>query len=151
MKTWIKNILLLEKHNESPKQNEGFHINIEKSTLDNKDYRKVLFTTADNQLVLMSLNPKEEIGMEVHDDTAQFLRFERGEGKCIIGEKEYNVKDGDSVIIPQGVKHNVINTSEAEKLKLYTLYSPPVHKDGVVFKTKKDAEKEEGVIATHKA
>lgn len=131
-------------------QAHGYHVNIEKETTSNTDYRRVLYTTSDNQLVLMSLKPGEEIGAEVHEKTAQFLRFESGNGKCVVGGKEYAVKNGDSVIIPEGVKHNVINTG-SEELKLYTLYSPPVHQDGLRFKTKKDAEKEEGVVATHEA
>ena len=132
---------LTEARKLSPHQGTGFYVDVEKETRDNNDYRRVLFTTSDNQLVLMSLAPKEDIGMEVHDKTSQFLRFEAGEGECIIGGKEYKVKDGDAVIVPQGVKHNVINTSSTKPLKLYTVYSPPVHEDGLVFKTKKDAEK----------
>ena len=114
----------------------GHHTNIEKDTLDNTNFRKVLFTANNTQLVVMSLKPGEDIGMETHDDTTQFLRFEAGEGKCLIGNKEYKVKDGDSVIIPQGSKHNVTNTSDSDALKLYSLYSPPVHKDGLTEKTK---------------
>lgn len=114
----------------------GHHTNIEKDTLDNTNFRKVLFTAKNTQLVVMSLKPGEDIGIETHDDTTQFLRFESGEGKCLIGGKEYNVKDGDSVIIPQGSKHNVTNTSDKDDLKLYSLYSPPVHKDGLIEKDK---------------
>ena len=135
----------------SKDQKAGFHVDMEQETIDNDDYRRVLYTTKDNQLVLMTLQPGEDIGAEVHEVTAQFFRFEQGEGKVVVGSKEYKVKDGDSVIVPEGVKHNIINTSKTQKLKLYTLYSPPVHDDGVVFKTKKDAEKEEGVVKTHAA
>ena len=143
--------IITEDRKLSPHQGTGFFVDVEQETRDNKDYRRVLFTTSDNQLVLMSLAPNEDIGMEVHEKTSQFLRFEEGEGKCIIGGKEYKVTDGDAVIVPQGVKHNVVNTSDSKPLKLYTVYSPPVHEDGLVFKTKKDAEKEEGVVATHAA
>lgn len=114
----------------------GHHTNIEKDTLNNKNFRKVLFTAKNTQLVVMSLKPGEDIGAEVHDDTTQFLRFEAGEGKVEIGGNEYNVKDGDSVIIPQGSKHNVTNTSDKDDLRLYSLYSPPVHEDGLVQKNK---------------
>lgn len=91
----------------------------------------------------MSLDVAEEIGLEVHTDTDQFFRFESGEGKVIINETTYTVKDGDAVIVPAGAKHNVINTSNTEKLKLYTLYSPAHHKDGIVRATKAEAEANE--------
>ena len=87
----------------------------------------------------MSLKPGEEIGMEVHEGNEQFFRFEKGEGKVIIDETEYTVTNGDAVIVPQGARHNVINTSQNEELKLYTLYSPPHHKDGIIRKTKEEA------------
>jgi len=132
----------LTETNISKNQEEGFHVDVEKATVDNNDYRRVLYTTTDNQLVLMSILPGEDIGAEVHKKTAQFFRFESGEGKVEVGSTSYSVKNGDSVIVPEGVKHNIINTSKTKKLKLYTLYSPPVHKDGVVFKTKKAAENE---------
>ena len=88
----------------------------------------------------MSLKGGEEIGEETHKDNDQFFRFESGDGKCIINDTEYLVKDGDSVIIPAGAKHNIINTSKKKELKMYTIYSPPHHKDGIIKKTKKDAE-----------
>lgn len=119
---------------------KGFKVNIEKSTLENTDFRKVLYTSKHNQLVLMSLKPKEEIGEETHPDTDQFFRFEGGHGKCIIDGTEYEVKDGDAIIIPAGAKHNVMNMDATSELKMYTIYSPPHHKDGIVRKTKKDAE-----------
>ena len=87
----------------------------------------------------MSLLPGEEIGMEVHEGNDQFFRFEKGTGKVIINETEYSVSDGDAVIVPSGAKHNVINTSATEELKLYTLYSPAHHQDGMVRKTKVEA------------
>lgn len=119
---------------------KGYKENIEKLTIENENFRNVLYTAQNCQLVLMSLLPKEEIGMEVHDDGDQFFRFEKGEGKVIIDDTEYDVVDGDAVIVPMGSKHNVINTSDTEILKLYTIYTPPHHKDGVVRKTRAEAE-----------
>lgn len=118
---------------------KGYKGNIEKLTLANTFFRNVLYTAKNCQLVLMSLNPHEEIGSETHKDNDQFFRFEQGTGKVIIDGNEYDVKDGDAVIVPSGSEHNVINTSETE-LKMYTLYSPPHHRDGVVHKSKSDAE-----------
>ena len=120
---------------------KGFMTNIETAVRTNPNYRKVLYTGKHCQLVLMSLRPNEEIGMEVHRDNDQFFRFETGRGKCIIDGNEYLVKDGDVVIVPSGAKHNVINVSGSEELKLYTLYSPPHHKDGIVRATKAEADK----------
>lgn len=122
---------------------KGFHANIEKDTLENSNFRKVLYTAKHCQLVLMSLRPKEEIGMEVHPDNDQFFRFEKGQGKAIIDGNEYTLADGDVIIVPSGAQHNIINTSETEELKLYTLYSPAHHKDGIVRATKEEAEKNE--------
>lgn len=119
---------------------KGFKSNIEKDTLKNKNFRKVLYTSAYSQLVLMSLKPKEEIGSEVHEENDQFLRFEGGTGRVMIDDNKYTVKDGDAVVIPAGARHNVINTSATETLNLYTIYSPPHHKDGIVRKTKEEAE-----------
>jgi mannose-6-phosphate isomerase-like protein (cupin superfamily) len=119
---------------------KGFHGNIEKETLENENFRKVLYTSKHAQLVLMSLQPNEDIGMEVHPDNDQFFRFEQGEGKCIIDGNEYDVKDGDAIIVPAGAEHNIINISTKEKLKMYTIYSPAHHQDGIVRKTKKEAE-----------
>lgn len=122
---------------------KGFHGNIEKETLENDNFRKVLYTSKHAQLVLMSLQPSEDIGMEVHPDNDQFFRFEQGEGKCIIDGNEYDVKDGDAIIVPAGAEHNIINISTKEKLKMYTIYSPAHHQDGIVRKTKKEAEENE--------
>lgn len=119
---------------------KGFTTNIEKETLQNKNFRKVLYTSKYSQLVLMSLQPGEEIGMEIHKENDQFFRFESGNGKCIIDSNEYMVKDGDAVIVPAGAEHNVINISDTELLNLYTIYSPPNHKDGIVRATKTEAE-----------
>ncbi len=117
----------------------GFTANIEKDTLENGNFRKVLYTSKHSQLVLMSLRPKEEIGMEVHPDNDQFFRFEKGEGKCIIDGHEYKLNDGVVIIVPAGAQHNIINVSETEDLKLYTIYSPAHHKDGIVRVTKEEA------------
>lgn len=118
---------------------KGFVSNIEGDTLENGNFRKVLYTSKHSQLVLMSLAPNEEIGMEVHPDNDQFFRFEKGEGKCIIDGNEYDVKDGTAVVVPAGAQHNIINVSEVEDLKLYTIYSPAHHKDGIVRTTKDEA------------
>lgn len=114
--------------------------NIEKLTLENTNFRQVLFTGQHAQLVLMSLAPGQEIGEEIHEIVDQFLRIEQGEGKVIMDGQESLIKDGDAFIVPAGTRHNVINTSSSEPLKLYTLYSPPHHKDGTVHKTKAQAE-----------
>lgn len=121
---------------------KGYHANIESLTNGNNSFRKVLYTAANCQLVLMSIEPGEEIGLEVHKEGDQFFRFESGEGKVVIDDTEYLVKDGDAIIVPVGSKHNVINTSDSEKLKLYTIYAPPHHKDGIERVTKNDAEKD---------
>ena len=122
---------------------KGFKTNIERDTLKNRNFRKVLYTGENSQLVLMSLRPKEEIGMETHPENDQFLRFEGGTGRVIVDDSRYTVKDGDAVVIPAGAKHNVINTSAEEELKIYTIYSPPHHKDAIVHKTKEQAEKDD--------
>jgi len=125
---------------------KGFVSNIEKETLSNENFRKVLYTSKHSQLVLMSLAPKEEIGLEVHEDNDQFFRFEKGIGKCIIDGNEYEVRDGTAVVVPAGAKHNVINTSDVENLKLYTIYSPAHHKDGIIRATKAEAVSNEEVF-----
>ncbi|MFA6386592.1 MAG: cupin domain-containing protein [Candidatus Paceibacterota bacterium] len=117
---------------------KGFKQNIESLTKENNNFRKVLYTGAHCQLVLMSLNPNEDIGMEVHPDNDQFFRFEAGTGKVIINETEYQVADGDAVIVPSGANHNVI--AGVNGLKMYTIYSPAHHKDGVLRSTKAEAE-----------
>jgi mannose-6-phosphate isomerase-like protein (cupin superfamily) len=118
---------------------KGFHIHIENATLENNDFRHVLYTSAHSQLVLMSLPATQELGMEVHPDNDQFFRFESGKGVCIIDGNTYEVGDGVAVVIPAGANHNVINTSESEPLKMYTIYSPAHHKDGIVRTTKEDS------------
>jgi mannose-6-phosphate isomerase-like protein (cupin superfamily) len=119
---------------------KGFCTDIEKATLENGNFRNVLYTSKHSQLVLMSLKPEEDIGMEVHKDNDQFFRFEKGKGKCIIDGNEYELSDGVAVVVPAGAQHNIINTSKTEDLKLYTIYSPPHHKDGIVRATKEEAE-----------
>ena len=118
---------------------KGYCVSLESETLKNADFRRVLYTGKHSQLVLMSLAPGEEIGMEVHSHLDQFFRFEKGEGKVFIDGNVYKVKDGSGVIVPAGAKHNVVNTSKTEALKLYTIYSPPEHIDKTVRKTKADA------------
>lgn len=121
---------------------KGFNGHLEKATLRNNDFRHVLYTGKHLQLVLMSLKPSEEIGFETHHDNDQFFRFESGTGKCIIDGNEYPVTDGDTVIIPAGANHNIINTSTTAELKMYTIYAPPHHQDGVVRATRAEAEKD---------
>ena len=116
-----------------------FITNIEDATVENRHYRKELFTGQHSQLVLMSLNPGEEIGMEMHE-LDQFIRFEAGTGTVVLDGKEHSVRDGIAVVIPAGTKHNVINTSTQDALKLYSIYSPPEHKVGTVHKTKREAD-----------
>jgi mannose-6-phosphate isomerase-like protein (cupin superfamily) len=119
---------------------KGFNDNIEQLTLENDDFRRVLYTAAHSQLVLMSLKPNEDIGLEVHEDNDQFFRFESGQGRVIIDGNEYDVKDGSAIVVPAGAEHNVVNRSGSEALKLYTIYSPAHHRDGVVRATKAEAE-----------
>lgn len=117
---------------------KGFHDDIQKDTLENKNYRKVIYTGKTLQLVLMTLKPGENIGME-HHASDQFFRFEGGTGKCIVNGNEYDVKDGSSVLVPGGAEHDVINTGK-NLLQLYTIYGPPNHIDGIIKKTKEEAE-----------
>jgi mannose-6-phosphate isomerase-like protein (cupin superfamily) len=118
---------------------KGFIIDLEKATLNNTDFRRVLYTGKNSQLVLMRLNPGEEIGMEVHH-LDQFLRFESGTGKAILDGVEHELSDGFAVVVPAGTNHNFINTSKTDDLLLYTVYSPPEHIDGIVRATKAEAE-----------
>ncbi len=118
---------------------KGYFANIETLTVSNNNFRKVLYTGKNLQLVLMSLLPEEEIGLETHNENDQFFRFEEGNGKVLVGETEYEVSADDVVIIPAGTPHNVINISSNESLKFYTIYAPSHHKDGIVRVTKKEA------------
>ena len=122
---------------------KGFKENIEKATLENTDFRRVLYTGEHSQLVLMSLPPKVEIGLEVHPGNDQFFRFEKGQGQVMIDGTVYEVSDGDVVVVPRGAEHNVVNTSDTDSLKLYTIYSPAHHKNGIVRKTKEEAVQNE--------
>lgn len=117
---------------------KGYKDNIEVLTTENNNFRKVLYTAEHCQLVLMSLLPGEDIGMEVHPDNDQFFRFEAGEGKVFINDTVYDVKDGDAVIVPCGSNHNVVAGDKG--LKMYTIYSPAHHKDAIVRTTKIEAE-----------
>jgi len=116
--------------------------NIEKLTLNNSNFRMVLFTGQHQQLVIMSLKPKEEIGTEVHVIVDQFFRVESGQGKLLVNGEAHKIAEGDAFIVPAGTQHNVINTSTTEPLKIYTVYSPPHHKDKTIHKTKAEAEKD---------
>lgn len=117
----------------------GFVENIEQALAENENFRKVLYTAQHSQLVVMNLKPKEDIGMEVHH-LDQFIRVEKGTGKTVLNGVEHDIKDGFAVVVPAGVEHNIINSSDTEPMKLYTVYSPPNHRDGVVHKTKAEAD-----------
>ena len=121
---------------------QGFVADIEKLTVENADFRRVLYTGKYLQLVLMTLQPGEEIGAEVHEDHDQFFRIESGSGEVRIDGKATAIKDDDAIIVPAGARHNVVNTGD-KPLTLYTLYGPPEHRDGVVHKTKADADASE--------
>lgn len=114
--------------------------NIEKLTLSNSNFRKVIDTGEHSQLVLMSLLPNESIGMEIHETTDQFIRIEKGKGKAIINNEVYMIEDDSAIVIPAGTKHNIINSSSTDPMKLYTVYSPAHHRPGTIHKTKKEAE-----------
>lgn len=121
---------------------KGYAINIEKASEENSNFRKVLYTAPNSQLVVMNLKPNEDIGEEVHT-LDQFIRVEKGEGKSVLNDVEYAISDGFAVVIPAGVKHNIINTSSDKEMKLYTVYSPANHRDGVVHTTKEEAMKDD--------
>ncbi len=117
----------------------GFVTDIESATRQNDNFRKVIFTAPHSQLVLMALQPGEDIGMEVHPNVDQFFRIETGQGKVVIDGQESPIKDGSAIVVPAGSMHNVVNTGN-EPLKLYTIYSPPNHPHGTIHRTKKEAE-----------
>ena len=121
---------------------QGFVADIEKLTVENTDFRRVLYTGKYLQLVLMTLQPGDEIGAEVHEDRDQFFRIESGSGEVRIDGKATAIKDDDAVIVPAGARHNVVNTGD-RPLTLYTLYGPPEHRDGVVHRTKAEADASE--------
>jgi mannose-6-phosphate isomerase-like protein (cupin superfamily) len=118
----------------------GYLIDIEEKTLENENFREVLFTASHSQLVVMSLPPGEEIGLETHDGIDQFIRVEAGTGMALLNGEEKALADGSALVIPAGTEHNVINTSQSDPLKLYTIYSPPEHADGTVHKNKAEAD-----------
>ena len=116
----------------------GYVTNIERDTLANDDYRRVLYTGPNTQLVLMTLQPGDEIGEETHEEHDQFIRVEAGAGVVLLDGERHTLSDGSAVVIPAGVRHNVFNMSVDAPLRLYTLYSPPEHPDGTVQHTKAD-------------
>ena len=118
----------------------GFSINIEEKTLAGNNFREVLYTTQRSQLVIMTLQPGEEIGLEKHEGHDQFIRVEAGQGVAILDGEQHQLEDGVAVVIPAGTEHNVINTSSSEPMRLYTLYTPPEHPDGIVHATKAEAD-----------
>jgi mannose-6-phosphate isomerase-like protein (cupin superfamily) len=115
--------------------------NLERDALENDNFRKVLNTTERSQLVLMSLLPHEDIGEEVHE-VDQFIRIEEGAGQAVLDGEEFDIEDGFAVVVPAGTRHNIINTGDGE-MKLYTIYTPPNHADGIIHKTKEEAEADE--------
>ena len=121
---------------------KGYVDNIENLTKENDNFRKVLYTAKHSQLVLMSLKPGEDIGAEVHEELDQFFRVDAGKGKVVLDGVEHEIEDGFAAVVPAGMNHNVVNTGD-EPLKLYTVYSPPEHRDGVTHVTKDDATADE--------
>lgn len=121
---------------------KGYIVDIEKATTENKNFRKVLYTAKNSQLVLMSLRPGEDIGEEVHH-LDQFIRIETGTGKAILDGVEHAIEDDYAIVIPAGTRHNIINTSKQSEMKLYSIYSPPEHREGVLHRTKADAMADE--------
>lgn len=121
----------------------GYSINIEEKTLAGNNFREVLYTTQRSQLVIMTLQPGDEIGQEKHEGHDQFIRVEEGEGVAILDGEKHALEDGTAVVIPAGTEHNVINTSTSAPLRLYTLYTPPEHPDGIVHATKAEADEYE--------
>lgn len=121
----------------------GYLTNIEKKSLDNNYFREVLFTGPHSQLVVMSLKPGEDIGMETHGGVDQFIRVEAGHGKAILNGAEHSLEDGSAVVIPTGVEHNIVNSSKTDPLKLYSIYSPAEHPHGTIHKSKAEAEEYE--------
>ncbi|MFA6273400.1 MAG: cupin domain-containing protein [Candidatus Paceibacterota bacterium] len=121
---------------------KGFVVNLEEATKRNENFRQVLYTAKNCQLVLMCLQPNEDIGEEIHQ-LDQFIRVEAGEGKAILNGVEHKLSDGFAIIVPAGARHNIVNTSASEPLLLYTVYAPPNHLDGTIHKTKTDAVADE--------
>ena len=123
---------------------KGYIKNIGEAVKENENFRQVVYTAKYCQLVLMSLKPGEDIGEEVHDNVDQFFRFEEGSGKAVLDGVEHEIEAEFAVLVPAGTKHNIINTSDSDSLKLYTIYSPPNHKDGTIHVVKADAVADEG-------
>jgi mannose-6-phosphate isomerase-like protein (cupin superfamily) len=121
----------------------GYSINLEEKTLNGNNFREVLYTTQRSQLVIMTLQPGEEIGLEKHEGHDQFIRVEAGQGVAILDGERHVLEDGVAVVIPAGTEHNVINTSASEPMRLYTLYTPPEHPDGIVHATRAEADEYE--------
>ena len=117
----------------------GYVVNIKQRSIENNYFREVLYTASKIQLVVMSLKPGEDIGLETHHGVDQFIRVEAGRGKSILNGEEHDLEDGSAVVIPSGTQHNIVNVSQSEPLKLYTIYSPPQHPDGTIHRTKADA------------
>lgn len=138
----LKN-LFEDKKEVTMKATDHFITNIETDTIKNRYFRKVLYTTKSFQLVLMSIEPKSDIGMETHKTITQFIRVEKGTGKAIFNGKEHDISDGSAFVIPNGTEHNIINTSNSNDLKIYSIYSPPNHTKNTIHKTKEDAEKDD--------
>lgn len=126
----------------------GYSVDIERATLENDDFRRVLYTAPHSQVVVMSIEPGGEIGMERHDTGDQFIRVEEGEGEAILDGERHELGDGTALVIPSGTEHNVINTSRSDPLRLYTVYSPAQHPDGTVHRTKAEADAAEHAHAT---
>lgn len=121
----------------------GYSVDIERATLEGNDFRRVLFTGPQSQLVIMTLQPGEEIGTERHEGHDQFIRVEAGEGEALLDGERHPLSDGVAVVVPAGTEHNVVNTSASEPLRLYTIYSPSEHPDGTVHQTKAEADEYE--------
>jgi mannose-6-phosphate isomerase-like protein (cupin superfamily) len=118
----------------------GYVVDIEQKTLDNEHFREVLYTAPHSQLVVMTLQPGEEIGTERHGEGDQFVRVESGEGEAILDGEHHPLADGSAVVVPAGIEHNFVNTSSSAALRLYTIYTPPEHPDGTIHRTKAEAD-----------
>jgi mannose-6-phosphate isomerase-like protein (cupin superfamily) len=121
----------------------GFVGRIEESALQNEDFRRVMYTAPHSQVVLMCLEPLEQIGMELHADTDQFFRIEQGQGTVILAGESHPISHGDAIVVPAGTEHNIINASASERLHLLTIYSPPAHKDGVIHRMRAEAVRDD--------
>lgn len=135
----LNDISSKEIYESEKKGKDHFVVDIETETIKNKDFRRVLYTSKNEQLVVMSIDAGEDAGLETHEKITQFIRIEAGKGKVIFNGKEFPIKDGSAFIVPKGTEHNIVNTSKDEDLKLYTVYSPPNHIKDTVHKTRKDA------------